>query len=208
MHQAVENHAAQTDVYQRLGGITRQLHDALNELGHTDRLKDAVEQLPDTQSRLAYISQLTGNAAERVLNHVDAGKVELDLIGERIRQVGSELDRVAPNDAAIDGLRARVADIESANARVDQHLTEIMIAQDFHDLTGQVIGRVLRLASTLEKQLLLLLVESAPSESPGENRPARAPAEALDGPVVNGAGRTDVVKDQAQVDDLLASLGF
>ena len=85
----------------------------------------------------------------------------------------------------------------------DARLTEIMMAQDFHDLTGQVIGRVVQLASTIEVQLLGLLLQSAPTGQPGQDQ-----AFELAGPVVNPEGRTDVVKDQQQVDDLLASLGF
>ncbi|MCS7102138.1 MAG: protein phosphatase CheZ, partial [Burkholderiaceae bacterium] len=77
-----------------------------------------------------------------------------------------------------------------------------MLAQDFHDLTGQVIRKVVALAHEMEAQLVKLLLDTTP--------PAQRPAEStsLEGPVVNGAGRTDVVKNQADVDDLLASLGF
>ena len=87
--------------------------------------------------------------------------------------------------------------------QTDSRLTDIMMAQDFHDLTGQVINRVVQLASTIEEQLLGLLLQSAPSGQPGHDQ-----AFELAGPVVNPEGRTDVVSDQAQVDDLLASLGF
>ena len=66
-----------TEVYHRLGAITRQLHDALNELGYADKLKGTAEELPDAQSRLQYIARLTGEAAEKVLNHVDEAKAEV-----------------------------------------------------------------------------------------------------------------------------------
>ncbi|MFT5934422.1 MAG: chemotaxis protein CheZ, partial [Hydrogenophaga sp.] len=88
----------------------------------------------------------------------------------------------------------------------DARLTEIMLAQDFHDLTGQVVARVVQVAATIEEQLLALLLESAPAGKPGQDHVlASAP---LQGPVVDSEGRTDVVTNQAQVDDLLASLGF
>jgi chemotaxis protein CheZ len=102
-----------------------------------------------------------------------------------------------------------VTDVEQASKKVDAHLTEIMMAQDFHDLTGQVIAKVVALAATIEEQLVLLLIQTAPPEVPGK-APATETAyvPALAGPVVAGQAHTDVVTDQSQVDDLLASLGF
>ena len=205
MNQKNVDDAARPDVYQRLGGITRQLHDALNELGHTERLKDAVVQLPDTQSRLAYIARLTGEAAEKVLNQVDEAKTEQALIIECSRQLGKSIAGVPGLAAAMPELGAWAAEIESAASQVDTRLTDIMLAQDFHDLTGQVIGRVVRLAATIEEQLLALLLESAPVGKPGEDK-AEPMSMELNGPAV--VPRSDVVSDQEQVDDLLASLGF
>jgi chemotaxis protein CheZ len=101
--------------------------------------------------------------------------------------------------------------VESASKRVDDHLTEIMMAQDFHDLTGQVIAKVVNLAATIEEQLVLMLIQTAPADAAVK---AAAPVTAaeqgpsLSGPVVEGQAFSDVVTDQSQVDDLLASLGF
>ena len=41
-----------------------------------------------------------------------------------------------------------------------------MMAQDFHDLTGQVVAKVVALASDLEDSLVKLLVQAAPPEGP------------------------------------------
>ena len=57
--------------------LTRQLHDSLNELGYAEKLRGSMGELPDAQSRLSYIARLTGEAAEKVLNHVDEAKAEL-----------------------------------------------------------------------------------------------------------------------------------
>ena len=107
-----------------------------------------------------------------------------------------------------------VQDVEVTTRRVDAHLTDIMVAQDFHDLTGQVVAKVVNLANDLETQLVKLLVQAAPPEQAHKveaalthsHEPAGEPK--LDGPVVNAEGRTDVVANQSEVDDLLASLGF
>ena len=97
-------------------------------------------------------------------------------------------------------------DVVAQAEQTDTRLTEIMLAQDFHDLTGQVIARVVQLAGTIEEQLLSLLLQSAPTGTPGQDK--AYDMHALEGPVVSTEGRTDVVADQKDVDDLLASLGF
>lgn len=195
------------DMFRQLGSITRQLHDALKELGYTDKLKGTVDQLPDAQSRLSYIARLTGEAAEKVLNHVDEGKAEQAKIAERGRQLADTIARVPGLARAMPELLEWSNDIVDLSEKSDARLTDIMMAQDFHDLTGQVIGRVVQLAGTIEEQLLSLLLQSAPGGQPGQDH-AIVDQPALAGPVVNAEGRTDVVSDQAQVDDLLASLGF
>lgn len=195
------------DMFRQLGTITRQLHDALKELGYTDKLKGTVDQLPDAQSRLSYIARLTGEAAEKVLNHVDEGKAEQAKIAERGRQLADTISRVPGLARAMPELLEWSKDIVELSDKSDARLTDIMMAQDFHDLTGQVIGRVVQLAGTIEDQLLSLLLQSAPGGQPGQDH-AIVDQPALAGPVVNAEGRTDVVSDQAQVDDLLASLGF
>ena len=195
------------DMFRQLGSITRQLHEALKELGYTDKLKGTVDQLPDAQSRLSYIARLTGEAAEKVLNHVDEGKAEQAKIAERGRQLADTITRVPGLARAMPELLEWSKDIVDLSGKSDARLTDIMMAQDFHDLTGQVIGRVVQLAGTIEEQLLGLLLQSAPGGQPGQDH-AIVEQPALAGPVVDPEGRTDVVSDQKQVDDLLASLGF
>ncbi|MDR7150942.1 chemotaxis protein CheZ [Hydrogenophaga palleronii] len=203
MHEEQPTGTGGNEMFQQLGSITRQLHDALKELGYTDKLKGSVDQLPDAQSRLSYIARLTGEAAEKVLNHVELGKNEQAELAERGRKLADTISRVPALAKAMPELMEWSNDVVRISEQTDARLTDIMMAQDFHDLTGQVINRVVQLASTIEEQLLGLLLQSAPSGQPGHDQ-----AFELAGPVVNPEGRTDVVSDQAQVDDLLASLGF
>ncbi len=195
------------EVYQKIGALTRQLHTALNELGFADPLRGSMGELPDAQSRLSYIARLTGEAAEKVLGRVEQAKAQHDYIATQTRRVVQSL--VADPVAAVakGEIYNFLTDVERVTQEADTHLTEIMMAQDFHDLTGQVIARVVNLASTIEQQLVQLLLQTAPAGA----APAPAPAphsEALQGPVVDAESRTDVVTDQSQVDELLASLGF
>lgn len=202
------------DIYQRLGEITRELHEALKALGYMPALKDAVGELPDARSRLEYIARLTGEAAEKVLNRVDEAKAEQQTVIESSRQLVETIGGVPGLKWAMPELLEWSQRIQASAERTDHHLTEIMMAQDFHDLTGQVIKKVVALAGTLEQQLLQLLIETAPPSAPAADAADVAPQEPaprrteLSGPVVNPEGRADVVTSQAQVDDLLASLGF
>lgn len=194
----------QLAIHQKLGMLTRQLHDSLNQLGFTDRLKDSAQELPDAQSRLTYIARLTGEAAEKVLSRVDLAKIQHDFIAAETSKLAAFIIKDPVAAVATGAVYNFVADVERASKEIDMHLTEIMMAQDFHDLTGQVIARVVNLTSTIEKQLIELLIQTAPSAAPIQPKIQ----EGLAGPVVDPTSRTDIVTDQSQVDDLLASLGF
>ena len=195
--------AASPEVFQQLGAITRQLHDALTALGVMPKLQNAADGLPDARSRLNYIAEKTGAAANKVLNSVDQAKAEHSAISSDTRRMAEAIMADPVKAVASGSLMNFVGDVEAATARIDQHLTDIMMAQDFHDLTGQVVAKVVALASDLEDSLVKLLVQAAPPE-------AQKVVEhtILNGPVVDPEGRTDVVANQGEVDDLLASLGF
>ncbi|MES2994176.1 MAG: protein phosphatase CheZ [Pseudomonadota bacterium] len=194
---------ASPEVFHQLGLITRQLHDTLNQLGVMPKLQSAAEGLPDARSRLSYIARKTGDAADKVLNSVDKAKAEHLSISAETRRIAQAIMADPVKAVATGAVLNFAGDVEAATARIDAHLTDIMMAQDFHDLTGQVVAKVVALASDLEDSLVKLLVQAAPAEQ------ARAvEASILNGPVVNPEGRTDVVADQGEVDDLLASLGF
>lgn len=195
--------AASAEVFQQLGAITRQLHDTLQQLGVMPKLQIAAEGLPDARSRLNYIAEKTGAAANRVLNSVDQAKTEHAAIAAETRRIGQAIVADPVKAVASGAVMNFVGDVEAATARIDQHLTDIMMAQDFHDLTGQVVAKVVSLASELEDSLVKLLVQAAPPE-----QAQKVESSLLNGPVVNPEGRTDVVANQSEVDDLLASLGF
>ncbi|NKI93154.1 protein phosphatase CheZ [Rhizobacter sp. SG703] len=195
--------AASPEVFQQLGVITRQLHDTLMQLGVMPKLRTAADNLPDARSRLNYIAEKTGAAANKVLNSVDQAKLEHANIASETRRLAAAIVADPVKAVASGSVMNFVGDVEAATARIDVHLTDIMMAQDFHDLTGQVVAKVVALASDLEDSLVKLLVQAAPPE-----QVQKVESSILNGPVVNPEGRTDVVANQGEVDDLLASLGF
>jgi chemotaxis protein CheZ len=194
---------ASPEVFQQLGLITRQLHDTLTQLGVMPKLQIAADGLPDARSRLSYIATKTSDAANKVLNSVDSAKADHAHISSETRRIAEAIVKDPVKAVASGAVMNFVGDVEAATARIDGHLTDIMMAQDFHDLTGQVVAKVVSLATELEDSLVKLLVQAAPPE-----QAQKVESTVLNGPVVNPEGRTDVVKDQAEVDDLLASLGF
>ena len=195
---------ASPEVFQQLGAITRMLHDTLQQLGVMPKLQAAADGLPDARSRLNYIANKTAQAAEKVLDSVDHAKLEHQRIAASTRALAVELIADPVRAVASGRVLNFVGDIEAGTSRIDQHLTDIMMAQDFHDLTGQVVAKVVTLATELEDSLLKLLVQVVPPEQ----REKVTDLQGLQGPVVDPGNRTDVVKNQSEVDDLLASLGF
>jgi chemotaxis protein CheZ len=199
-------------LYRDVGRLTRQLHEALRALGVQAPLQRAVDDLPDARDRLAYVARLTGEAADKVLDGVEQAKHELGRMTRGAQEIAQAL-REDPAAALASGrVVGYLQEVGESGARADALLTGIMLAQDFHDRTGQVIRRVVALAQTLEVELLRLLIERGPGAPPASvASPAPGPALAatpLQGPVIAAAGRDDVVTDQAQVDELLESLGF
>ncbi|MBY0412141.1 MAG: protein phosphatase CheZ [Burkholderiaceae bacterium] len=195
------------DVHQKIGQLTRQLHDSLSELGYADKLRSTMGQLPDAQSRLTYITRLTGEAAEKVLGRVEQAKAQHDYIAAETRRVVASLVKDPVAAVAKGEIMNFLSDVERVTKEADVHLTEIMMAQDFHDLTGQVIARVVTLAATIEEQLVQLMIQTAPANIPTSEASEQQRA-SLQGPVVDPDNTAGVVTDQSQVDDLLASLGF
>jgi chemotaxis protein CheZ len=199
--------AASNAVFLQLGTITRLLHDSLRQLGVMPKLQVASEGLPDARSRLLYVANKTAEAATKVLNLVDQAKAEQAAMAQATRDMARAITADPVKAVASGAVFNFVQDIEERTARIDTHLTDIMLAQDFHDLTSQVVAKVVKLAGELEDSLVKLLVQVVPEEH-REKVDTNTLHSALQGPVVNPEGRTDVVNNQGEVDDLLASLGF
>lgn len=201
----------QDAVFNSLGQLARQLHDSLHGLGVDKLLEQSARQvIPDARDRLNYIAQMTEQAASRVLNATDIAKPVQDELIARSQGLSRRWEKMFANQLSVDEFKSLAADSRSffadAPGRLkltNDQLMEIMMAQDFQDLTGQVIKKVVELVHGLETQLLNVLLEAMP-----EQRKAEVPDGLLNGPVVKHEGRIDVVNSQTQVDDLLESLGF
>ncbi len=206
---AEEPASQQEAVFNRIGHMARKLHDSLRELGYDKALEESARQIPDARERLHYIAQMTEQAASRVLNATDIARPAQDELAQVVKALGGRWDRMFANQLSVDEFKALAADTRTffaaAPAKIEitnAQLTEIMLAQDFQDLTGQVIKKVVEMVQGIETQLLQVLIEVMPEEKKAEA------GGLMNGPVINAAGRSDVVTSQEQVDDLLESLGF
>ncbi|NMG43716.1 protein phosphatase CheZ [Aromatoleum toluvorans] len=197
-------------VFTRIGQMTRQVHDTLRELGTNDGLQDAVQAIPDARQRLTYIAQMTEQAASRVLNATDIAQPIQGRLQSGAAGLQARWDKLFANQLSVEEFKALSGDtrtflgeVSEGSRATNAQLMEIMMAQDFQDLTGQVIKKVVDLAQKLETELLQVLLEVTPADKRGERHSGL-----LNGPVVSAEGRDDVVTTQEQVDDLLDSLGF
>jgi len=204
------NEAGSAKVINQIGHMARTLHDTLRELGLNKEIEKAASAIPDARDRLNYVANLTQQAAEKVLNATDAAqpileKVEVEshrLAGQWQMLFEKKLDVMQFKDLVMQ-TQAFLNEVPKQTKATNAHLMDIMMAQDFQDLTGQVIKKIIEVTKTMEQQLVALLLENAPASVKAEFDTGL-----LNGPVINATGRTDVVTSQDQVDDLLESLGF
>ncbi|MDR2015950.1 MAG: protein phosphatase CheZ [Azoarcus sp.] len=196
-------------MFNRIGKMTRKLHDMLIELGLDNKLQAAANSMPDARQRLTYVVQMTEQAASKVLNASDIAKPLIMKIHAESEALRTRWGKLFDNRLSVEEFKELSVDTRTFigstaenSQTIDAQLLEIILAQDFQDLTGQVIKKVLEMAQALESQLLGLLIEAAPEEMRADS------GSLLNGPVIDAEGRDDVVTSQGQVDDLLASLGF
>ncbi|WP_323119414.1 protein phosphatase CheZ [Burkholderia alba] len=212
----------------RIGQLTRTLRDSMRELGLDKHVEKAAEVVPDARDRLRYVVAMTEQAAERVLTAIEIAKpVQTQLQGEAealdarwAKWYETPIERAEVREL-MDDTRAFLRALPKATGATNEQLLEIMLAQDFQDLTGQVIKKIMEMVYLIEQQLLGVLIENIAPERREQFAATAAalaaeqgmsstgsPEALLNGPQINPEGKTDVVQDQAQVDDLLASLGF
>jgi chemotaxis protein CheZ len=209
------NEVNSSKVINQIGQMARTLHDTLRELGLNKEIEKAAASIPDARDRLNYVATLTQQAAERVLNATDAAqpvleKMEIEshrLAGQWQLLFEKKLD-VAQFKNLVTQTHAFLYEVPKQTKTTNAYLLEIMMAQDFQDLTGQVIKKIIEVTQSMEKELLALLVENASPSVRAELSSNLGSGGLLNGPVINPKGRTDVITSQDQVDDLLESLGF
>jgi len=194
----------------RIGHMTRALHDSLRGLGLDKLLLTAAEDIPNARDRLDYVAKKSEEAAQKVLNATDAAIPLQEKLDAGARAVVSELNGVLQGTFSETDCRSAMREalaylnaVSEDTSKTKGHLMDIMMAQDFQDLTGQVIKKITELAQNIEQQLVQILIDYSPAEVKRHSGDGL-----LNGPQMNPINKVDVVAGQEQVDDLLDSLGF
>jgi chemotaxis protein CheZ len=211
---AEEEHEHEKGMYERLGGIVRLLHDSLRELGYDKALTEASSQIMDAQDRLEYVATLTEQAANKVLNTLDDGMPAQDLLSKQAKDMENRWEDLFSGKLSIDQFKTLAGDsrqfaqmVSAATEAEKARLLEIMMAQDFQDITGQLIKKVVVITKTVENELTQLLKDSAPPDVK-EKLAQKQAAQEQPQPLMSGPSVPTVALDQDSVDDLLADLGF
>lgn len=210
------NATRENGLYYEVGKMTRQLHDALNVFCEETRL-DAIagEEIPDARTRLRHVITLTQKSADRSLNAVEETMPRCDALSSRISELGIAWQNFKRREMSVEQFRALSTKLEAFFGEAEQDTTairnglnEIMMAQDFQDLTGQIITRVIELVEEVEGNLVELVRLTGERISDSTDKVKDKPSIEAEGPHVPGIGKNDVVSGQDGVDDLLSSLGF
>jgi chemotaxis protein CheZ len=214
-------------LYHEVGKLTRELHNAIVNFQLDPRMPHAQElsQIADATERLNYVVTMTEKAANRTMDLVEQSAPLVNDLSDEAQSLSAEWGRFMRREMGAEGFRELAKRIELFLARSERdssklsgHLNDILLAQDYQDLTGQVIKRVTQLVTEVESNLLkLVLMASQVDRFAGiqhDHEQLRAEQEKLkepsrgEGPQIHADKRDDVASSQDDVDDLLSSLGF
>jgi len=201
------------EMFAEIGKMTRQLHDSLTSFQLDSRIANmANEEIPDAQERLNYVINLTEQAANTTMDAIETGMPLADKLCQDINAIQPTWGKLMNRELQLGEFKSlchQVNDFisyaEQDTAQLHILLNEVLMAQGFQDLTGQVIRRVIELVREVEDSLIHLLTVFGASEPDSVEAQTSQEAE---GPIINTEGREDVVSGQDDVDDLLSSLGF
>lgn len=215
----------QSKLFAEVGKLTRQLHESLKNFELDTRLTSlTTEAIPDAKKRLNYVMELTENAANKTMDAVEASLPLAQKLADDISYIKPTWDRLMSRDIELGEFKTLCHDIDKfmsgSHHKTDELqslMNNVLMAQDFQDLTGQVIRRVIELVREVEESLIQLLTAFAEQEDGSvdiieqQKTEESIVAETLagpEGPIIDKESRNDVVSDQDEVDDLLSSLGF
>lgn len=202
-------------LFEKVGQLTRQLHTSLQEFCIDSRIPVlATHEIPDAREHLNYVIDMTDKAANRTMDAVEASLPIADRLNDSIQAVLPHWQLLMTRSLDLGQFKVLCHQLDdflkSSEADADilrKRLTEILMAQDFQDLTGQMIRRVIKLVQEIEIKLVEMLTMFGDVGTEVPQSPTRSALEA-EGPIINAQDRDDVVNGQDDVDDLLSSLGF
>lgn len=205
------------ELFAEVGKLTRQLHDALNSFQLDERIAGlANDDIPDAQSRLTYVIEETEKAANTTMDAVESCMPIAEALSDKIGSIEPEWKKLMTRQIELGEFKALCLDIDALftqtstdASKLTSLLTEVLMAQGYQDLTGQVIRRVIDLVKEVEDSLVNMLTVFGEKEGQAVLAKSKSvDAVEAEGPIINAEERDDVVQGQDDVDDLLSSLGF
>lgn len=206
----------ESNLFHELGKMTREIHESITNFRMDSRIADLAEQeIPDAKDRLEYVITMTENAANTVLTVVEKGTPAAEKLIKQSKHLNELWKKFRRREMNADELRAMGQEVETFFAESDHMMSEllsgfneVLMAQDFQDLTGQIIRRVINLVDEIEGNLVELIKIQGEHFKREDKTNKNTGETTLEGPQVPGKESSDVMKGQDDVDDLLASLGF
>ncbi len=206
------------DLFCEMGKLTRELHDSLNNFKLDSKMAGFAEsEIPDAQERLNHVITMTEEAADKTLTAVEDALPLSDEIKASSLELQSRWDKFKDRKLTADEFRELSRDLDEFFPKIstgtvvlNEKLNDILMAQGFQDLTGQIIRRVITLVRDVEEGLVDLIKMSGAPAKANESKAKETERDILaEGPVVPGvAHASETVDGQDDVDDLLSSLGF
>ena len=206
----------ESSLFQELGKLTREFHDALNSFRLDSRITNLTENdIPDARERLNYVISMTEQSADRSLNAVETALPLCEKTASSANNIKDEWAKFVRRKLNAEEFRTLshkmtsfLDDVCTDTPVVKDKLQEILMAQDFQDLTGQIIRRVITLVEDLEGSLVELVRLSGQSQTQQEQDKPEEDKLKGTGPTIPGVDTADPIMAQDDVDDLLSSLGF
>lgn len=203
----------ESDLYQEMGKLTRELHDAISSFGMDESIaKLAEDDIPDARQRLRHVITMTDDAANKTLTAVEDSMPLCEGLEDRSKGLAVEWGRFKKRDMNLlefKQLAGRLDEFFVENTgdagKIRSSLNDVLMAQDFQDLTSQIIKKVITLVESVESNLVEIIKITGAQKNPESNE---NDSDELAGPVVPGVNENDSISDQDDVDDLLSSLGF
>lgn len=202
-------------LFKEVGQLTRQLHDTMVGFSLDSKITSMTENdIPDAKERLQYVITMTEEAADKTLNAVEELLPVSQTLNEQAAELSTKWERFLDREMPFDEFKSMSAEItkhfqqsKGSLQQVQNGLNDILMAQGFQDITGQIIKRVIDLVHDLETSMVEL-IRIAGGDKPADVNQSIQPE--LPGPVVPGVDDKigDVATSQDDVDDLLSSLGF
>lgn len=201
-------------LYRELGMLTREIHDTINSFACDDRIaKLARDEIPDAKERLNFIVAKTDEAAHRTMTGAEETASLIDDFNDRAQRMRERWRQSRNRQLSKQEFVVLNADLDqfleaigNESEAIHGKMTEIMLVQDYQDITGQMIRQVVAMVQGIEEKLVRLVAISGAGTAAVGRRPVNGAT--AEGPQLPSADRNEVAQSQGDVDDLLASLGF